>query len=120
MDEFKNLGMGYLYNLWNGKIKEYHGRILHRDKYIDHNRIIIPERTYFMALDEHGRVIKKLLCSGVEGEICNKGLWLYESDVSHAAQILINYEEEQIAKLEFQIQNHKELIETLKKEVEVR
>ena len=41
-----------------------------------------------------------------------------ESNKSKAAEILIQYEEEQIAKLKFQIENHEELIESLRKEME--
>ena len=119
MDEFKNLGMGYLYNLWNGKLKEYRGEVLHKKKYEDsYGRYISPEVNYFMVHDEDNRIVKKLCCSAVEGEICNKGLWLSESNKSKAAEILIQYEEEQIAKLKFQIENHEELIESLRKEIE--
>ena len=109
----------YLYNLWNGKLKEYPGKVLHKEKYEDfYGRRIIPEVNYFMAHDVNGRVVKKLCCSSVEGEICNKGVWLSESNKSKAAEILIRYEEEQIVKLTFQIKNHEELIESLRKEIE--
>lgn len=118
-NDFEVIAEGYLYNLWNGKLKEYRGKVLHKEKCEDvYGRYISPEVNYFMVYDEHDRVVKKLCCSGVEGEICNKGLWLSESNKSKAAEILIQYEEEQIAKLKFQIENHEELIESLRKETQ--
>ena len=118
-NEYEVIAEGYLYNLWNGKLKEYRGKVLHKEKYKDsYGRYISPEVNYFMVHDEHNRIVKKLCCSAVEGEICNKGLWLSESNKSKASEILIQYEEEQIAKLKFQIENHEELIESLKKEME--
>ena len=117
-NEYEVIAEGYLYNLWNGKLKEYRGEVLHKEKYEDsYGRYISPEVNYFMVHDEHNRIVKKLCCSAVEGEICNKGLWLSESNKSKAAEILIQYEEEQIAKLKFQIENHEELIESLRKEM---
>lgn len=119
--EFKEIAKGYLYNLWNGKLKEYRGAVLHKDEINrGFGKAILPEVNYFMVHDEHGKVVKKLCCSGVEGEIHNKGVWLTESDKSKAAEILIRYEEDQIAKLKFAIKNHEELIESLRREMEAR
>lgn len=114
--EFKTLGEGYLYNLWNGKLKEMKGEVFHRDKYSD-GQYIFPEDNYFRVIDENGRRIKTLCCSSMPEVIYNKGVWLEKSDPEKAAQILIEYEETQIAKLKLKIENHESIIETLKKEL---
>ena len=115
--KFENLGNGYLYNLWNGKLKEYYGEIVHRDGYVDHG-LIYHEITRFVILNEQGKQVKILQCSCNEGEIQNKMVWFYDRNKSGAAKILIEYEENEIAKLEFRIRNHKEIIESLMKEIE--
>lgn len=114
---YEKIADGYLYNLWNGKLKEYKGEIWHMDEYRDMFDIIRPERSRFIAKDEHGQVIKRLECANFEGEIYNKGVWLRESNRKRAAEILIRREEGMIAKLQFQIKNHEDLIESLKVEL---
>lgn len=111
---FKLITKGYLYSPWNGKLKEYRGEVYHRDEYRELGKNIVFERTYFSVKDECGRELKKLMCSLNEGEIMNKILWLAEPDIHKAAQLFIEYEETQIAKLKFMIENHESLINTLK------
>ena len=78
-NEYEVIAEGYLYNLRNGKLKEYRGEVLHKEKYEDsYGRYISPEVNYFMVHDEHNRIVK----------------------------------------LKFQIENHEELIESLRKETE--
>ena len=106
------LTTGYCYSPWNGSLKEYHGDVMRMDGYVS-GRYVIPESTYFIAKDENGKVIKKLNCSSVEGNIWNKLVWLTESDISKAAEIFIDYEETRIAALKDQIKNHEITIELL-------
>lgn len=112
-NRFKLIAEGYLYSPWNGTLKEYKGEVLHSDEIREGYKYIIPEKNYFIAKDDHGRQIKKLMCASVEGEIVNKVLWLKESNVHKAAQLFIEYEETQISKLKLQIENHESLINTL-------
>lgn len=115
-NEFKSLGEGYLYNLWNGRLKEMKGEIFHRDKRME-DGYIYPEDNYFKVVDENGKRIKSLCCSSTPGIIYNRSVWLEESNREEAAKILIEYEETQISKLKLQIENHENLIETLKTEI---
>lgn len=96
-EDFKTIAEGYLYSPWNGTLKEYKGEVMHKDTFIEFNKYIVPEKNYFIVRDERGRVLKKLMCSTIEGEIVNKVLWLAESDIHKAAQLFIEYEETQIA-----------------------
>lgn len=109
----ESLGDGYLYSVWNGKLKEYRGVITYFAE-IQGISYIEPERTYFDVLDARGIKVKTYNCASKEGEIHNKVVWLHEPNKQKAAEILIEYEEQQIAKLQMQIENHKELIELLK------
>ena len=113
-NRFTLIVVGYLYSLWNGTLKEYKGEVYHSDEIREGYKYIIPEKNYFVAKDNHGREIKKLVCASVEGEIVNKVLWLTESNIHKAAQLFIEYEETQISKLKLQIENHERLINTLK------
>jgi hypothetical protein len=112
-NDLYSLGNGYLYSPWNGKLKEFKGEIWHREEHRD-SRYIVPERTYFLVQDEQCRVIKKLQCSSVEGNVCNKVIWLREPNMRKAAEALIQYEESQISKLKLQIEKHEDLITMLK------
>lgn len=95
--------------------------MIHKNAEVDYfGRRVCSEVNRFIVLDDNDRVMKKLCCSGVEGEICNKSVWLTESNPAKAAEILIRYEEEQIAKLRFQINNHEDLITSLKEEIEAQ
>lgn len=113
MNNFKLIAIGHLYSPWNGTLREFTGEVYHRDEK-RFAREICTERTYFLVRDKCGREIKKLDCAPHEGEVHNKVLWLTERDPRKAAGILIEYEETQISKLRFQIENHERLIETLK------
>ena len=114
-EDFKMIAKGYLYSPWNGTLKEYKGEVIHRDSFIEVNKYIVPEKNYFAAKDENGRILKMLACSSVEGKVVNKVLWLTESDIHKAAQLFIEYEEAQIAQLKFKIENHESLIKPLGK-----
>lgn len=116
-NDWKLVSEGYLYNLWRGKLAEVKGEIWRKDKYKE-GYTISPAVTYFRVIDERGRCVKKLTCSEIEEKVCNKGVWLAESNRVKAAKLLIDYEEQQIAELEFKIKNHKDLIETLNEELE--
>lgn len=108
-NDFEQIGTGYLYNLWNGTLREYRGEVLHKKE---------RDVTYFIVRDKNDRVVKKLCCSPIEGENCNKSVWLSESNRAKAASILIEYEKQRITELQFQIKNHEELIDSLTKEME--
>ena len=112
----RTISEGYLYNLWNGKLKELKGEVRLNESYVL-NDYIIPEKTYFLLFDEHGRIVKKMQCSKIEGELYNKVVWLKEANRDKANKILIEYEEQQISELEFRIRNHEELIKVLKGEL---
>ena len=118
-NDFEQIGTGYLYKLWNGTLKEYRGEVLHKVEYSIYNGMrATREVTYFMAKDKNNRIIKKFCCSPVEGEIGNKLVWLSESNRTKAASILIEYEKQRIAELQFRIKNHEEEIDSLIKEME--
>ena len=118
-NDFEQIGTGYLYNLWNGTLKEYQGEVLHKTEHeVGYGMLASREVTYFIVRDKNGRSVKKLCCSYVEGEICNKSVWLSEADRAKAASILIEYEKQRIAELQFRIKNHEELIDSLTKEME--
>ena len=114
--DFYFVTKGYLYTPWNGKIKELEGEVWHRDE-CQVYQYNLPESTKFRVINKHGPVVKSMCCSALEAEVCNKVVWLTESNMCKAAEILIEYEESQISKLEFQIENHKRLIETYKEHI---
>jgi hypothetical protein len=45
-------------------------------------------------------------------------VWFHDRNKEAAIRVLIDYERNEMAKLEFRIKNHKEIIETLSKELE--
>ncbi len=109
--EFRSLGKGYLYTFHNGKLREYYGEVLCDER--SDNRPCI-----FTVLNEHKKRVKSLVCAFNEGEIYNKAVWLHTKNASVATKKLIDYEENEIVKLENRIQNHKDIIEFLRKEIE--
>ena len=109
-DKKEVLGKGYLYNLWQGSIREYYGKIV---------RGYDSDKCCFKVLDERGREMKMLLCSPIEGKIYQKTVYLHDRDKKRAAKILIENEEYEIAKIEYKLRNRKEIIETLKKQLEL-
>lgn len=113
-DKKEVLEKGYLYNLWQGSIREYYGEIVRR-----YGEDMPESRCLFKVLDEHGREMKSLLCSPIEGTIYQKSVYLHDKDKKRAAKILIENEEHEIAKIEFKLRNRKEIIETLKKQLEL-
>ena len=118
-DKKEVLGKGYLYNLWQGSIREYHGKITRTYRDDMGVRSYYSDKCHFEVLDEHGREMKSLLCSPNEGEIYQKSVFLHNKDKKRAAKILIENEEYEIAKIEYKLQNRKEIIETLKKQLEL-
>lgn len=114
-ERYHLLCTGYLYSVWNGKLKEYKGNVLYSDK-CTVNGYIPPKRTLFDVVDERGKKIKSLNCASKEGVVYNKVVWLVESDRSKAAEILIDWETQQISALQMKINNHNDLIDTLRKE----
>lgn len=111
--DFELIATGYLYTPWNGTLRELKGEVYHQDEHRS-GYYIVPEKNYFKVIDAHGKVVKKLQCAAHEGEIHNKVVWLRDRDARKAADILIAYEENQIAKLRFQIENHERMIDTLR------
>ena len=109
------IATGYLYSPWNGTLRVYTGEIYHRNR-CDNGPggYSYPERTYFLVKDKHNRVLKSFDCAENEGEIHNKLVWLRELDTRKAADIFIEYEETQIARLKMQIENHESLIQSLR------
>lgn len=117
-NDFEQIGTGYLYNLWNGTLKEYRGEVLYKiERGVRYGMLTCREVTHFIVRDKDGRSVKRLCCSCVEGEVCNKTVWLSEADRAKAASIFIEYEKQRIAELQFQIKNHEELIDSLKNEM---
>ena len=117
-DEIEVLEKGYLYNLWQGSIREYYGEIVRR--YRDDMGVrSYGDKCLFKVLDERGREMKSLLCSPIEGKIYQKSVYLHNKDKKRAAKILIENEEYEIAKIEYKLRNRKEIIETLKKQLEL-
>lgn len=96
--EFKKIGTGHLYAFRNGEIKEYYGEILHRNKYID-DGYVYDDRTQFAILDSKNKVVRKLQCSSIEGEIYNRAVWFYKPNKKIAAKKFIEYERQEIDKL---------------------
>lgn len=99
----------YLYSIWNGTLREYCGEV---------SQSTVNSTPLFNALNQYGRKIKTLLCSPNEGEIYNTTVWFHKPDKISAARILIEYEESKIAELENKIDNHKIVIQMLKREME--
>ncbi len=118
-DKIEVLGKGYLYNLWQGSIREYYGEIVRSYRDDMGVRSYYSDRCLFKVLDEHGREMKSLICSPNEGKIYQKSVYLHDRDKKRAAKILIENEEYEIAKIEYKLRNRKEIIETLKKQLEL-
>ena len=114
-ERYHLLCTGYLYSVWNGKLKEYKGNVLYSDKWTV-NGYIPPELTMFDVVDERGKKIKSLNCALKEGVVYNKVVWLVESDRSKAAKILIDWEMRQISALQMKINNHHGRIDTVREE----
>lgn len=110
--KINDLGNGYLYSLWNGHLREYRGYV---SGYERECRSVLGS---FSVIDEHGETVKLLQCSYYEGKIQNKMVWFHDRNKEAAIRVLIDYERNEMAKLEFRIKNHKEIIETLSKELE--
>lgn len=93
----------YLYSLWSGKLIEYTGDIYY-----------FSMRSNLDYWFHPYKVNKNINCSGEEGVMYNSVVWLSNSDVKHAAEILMKYQEQCIALLQERINNHLNKIEVLK------
>lgn len=110
--KINDLGNGYLYSLWNGHLREYCGCV---SGYEHEWGTLFGQ---FSVIDENGEKVKLLQCSYYEGKNQNKMVWFHDRNKEAAIRVLIDYERNEMAKLEFRIKNHKEIIETLSKELE--
>lgn len=97
----------YLYVYSDGQLRMYEGDIYRRTTEKS-------TRASFFIKNHCGDYVKKLQCSVDEGKVCNKNVWLSERNVKKASEILIKYEEQQIAELRFKIADHEVVINTLK------
>ena len=113
----KLIGTGYFYNLWKGKINEYHGEVYRNESTLMNRLTREPytylASTYFIVKHSHDRTTKKLQCSNFEGAVYNKSVWLFKPDRKKAIKILLDYEQCCIAELQARILNHEILIEQL-------
>ena len=105
---------GYLYNIRNGELKEYHGIILGDDYEKQYPYSLPHNKSYFHIMNERGRIVKTTECSIYEGEFCNGNVWMRESDIRGAAQVFIEHEEKQIFELGQKIKNCRSLVNTLR------
>lgn len=101
----------FVYSIWSGELRVYEGDM----------HLIRPSwRSQMLGENLEPRVgifknaVKRFECSTNPGVVHNKIVWLPERDDDKARQILIAYEETQIAKLQEKIQNHQAKINTLK------
>ena len=108
---------GYLYNLWKGVFKEVKGEVWLYGDYPWNSDSMETRKAVFHVCNEEGICVKHLQCSANEGMVLNRAVWLKESDKATAAKILIDRENEQIAKLEYSIECHKDAIDILKREI---
>ena len=113
----KLVGTGYFYNIWKGKINEYHGEIYHNGSTLMNQLTgelyTYLSSTYFIVKDSRDRTTKKLQCSNFEGTVYNKSVWLFKPDRKKAIKIFLDYEQRRIAELQARILNHEILIEQL-------
>ncbi|MBR0323250.1 MAG: hypothetical protein IIX06_02015 [Bacteroidales bacterium] len=98
----------YLYNCYNGKLIEHRGYIVKNDYRLNHAGIF-----FAYAKDENGNDTV-YNCTTIEGEVYGKVVWLSESNIHKAAEILIKHEEEQIYKLKLKIAGHEVILNNLK------
>ena len=89
----------YFYSSWGGTIRIYKCVVIEPE-----SRIFHPENS-----------TKTLLGACLPGEVYNMSVWLEARDDERARQILIDYEEKALAKLEARIKAHKAKIKSLKK-----
>jgi len=90
---------GVLYSLWSGELKSYTGKIEQVGKR--------PTDGLFT------NKIKRFGCSINPGEVSNAVVWLPIKDDEKAKNILIEYENNQILKLNEKIENHRHKIRLL-------
>lgn len=112
MFKYNNLGPVYLYKYKRDEhnIIEQVGdlivtdrRWLVYDKYEQYDREAEIE-----IKNDAGKVKKIFVVSSLEGEVFNNMVWLHESDVQHASEILMKHEEEIIRELNLKIGMHEE------------
>lgn len=88
---------GYVYSLWTGQLKVEEGDV--------YNSIYDERLASFITKNK-----KKYQCALNPGIIYNGIVWLLERDDNLARQIMIDYEEGMILKLEDKISNHRHKI----------
>ena len=93
---------GFLYSLWNGRFMVYEGCVT--PSVFDDNLGNFKTRT------------KTINCNIKPKVVYNAVVWLSTRNDELAKQILIEYEEVQIIKLQFKIDNHLTKIKVLKEE----
>ena len=112
MFKYNNLGPVYLYKYKRDEhnIIEQVGdlivtdrRWLVYDKYEQYDR-----KAEIEIKNDAGKVKKIFVVSSLEGEVFNNMVWLHESDVQHASEILTKHEEQIIRELNLKIGMHEE------------
>jgi hypothetical protein len=91
---------GYLYSLWSGRFKVYHGRVKPRSR----------DGICNFITDE-GKLFQ---CNPEPGMFHNALVWLEDNNETLARELLVDHENRQIAKLQEQIDNHLYKIKVLK------
>ena len=95
----------YLYSLW-------------RRHFISSECILKPSANKEFVYVKDTRNNSSYRVSSSPETVYNGMIWLEEQDDKYAAELLIAYQNQQIAKLETRIDNHKSIIETLNKIIE--
>ena len=97
------ISKGFLYSTWSGLFRVYEGRVV-MSAYNKNN----------ILFEQEAPARNVIQCAKDPEVVYNKILWLPERDDDKARQILIEYEEFQICKLQDKIQNHQAKINILK------
>lgn len=89
----------YLYSIKTGKLVVYEG--------------FITPSSYNLRVRFFGKR-KKVMCYSEPGEVFESSLWLPERDDNKARKLLIEFEEELVARYRERVQDHLSKIHTLK------
>lgn len=112
MFKYNNLGPVYLYKYKRDEhnIIEQVGDLIVIDRrWLVYNKYEQYDRKAEIAINnDAGKVKKVYVVSSLEGEVFNNMVWLHESDVQRAGEILMKYEEDIIRDLNRIIGMHEE------------
>lgn len=112
MFKHNNLGPVYLYKYKRDEhnIIEQVGDLIVTDRrWLVYDRYEQYDRKAEIEIkNDAGKVKKVYVVSRLEGEVFNNMVWLYESDVQRASEILMKHEEDIIRDLNMKIVIHEE------------